>query len=243
MDPMKKKIKIIDLAKFDYLISLSKKLIKFESKKKNFILISHGLSHYFSNYKSKLLNKNNSKIIIGLYGNFLSGRFDFKLIDKIIKLNPNFRFYFFGNKNISHPYIDQKRKYKISMEIDKIKYYSNVKFFENLSHTILPKNLDICDLFIYPSKLKKNIDAHKLLELIYLGKPIITEKFINYNKTKDLIYHPKKYSAESYSLKINQIIKKYTFYTSAKLITKRKKFSLKKKYKELINEILKKIDE
>ena len=242
MDPTTINIEQMNKIDFNYIISISKKLINKNIRKK-IIYTSHGLSKYFINYKLQKKNKKNQKKIIGLYGNFLSGRFDLNLINKLIKLNSNLIFFFFGNTDTNHPYINMQKKNQILSDIEKIKSNLNVKFFGNLSQNVLAKNLDKCDLFIYPSKLKKNIDAHKLTELIYLGKPIVTTKFHNYSKTSDLLYFPKKNDFKSFDSKLNHVINNYSFYNSYSLYKKRKNFALNRSYKKLITKILNKIDE
>ncbi len=178
-----------------------------------------------------------------MYGNFLSGRFDLNLINKLIKSNSDLIFFFFGNIDVNHPYKNIHKKSQILVDIEKIKQNLNIRFFENLSQNVLAKKLDKCDLFIYPSKLKKNIDAHKLIELIYLGKPILTTKFQNYSKTSNLIYYPEIHNFKSFDLKLNYIINNYKFYNSYNLYKKRKNFALNRSYKKLILAILNKIDE
>ena len=107
----------------------------------------------------------------------------------------------------------------------------------------MAKNLDKCDLFIYPSKLKKNFDAHKLIELIYLGKPIITSKFYNYLNTNNLLYFPEKPNFKLFNTKLKHVINNYNFYNGYNLFKKRKNFAQNRSYKKLISEILNKIDE
>ena len=107
----------------------------------------------------------------------------------------------------------------------------------------MAKNLDKCDLFIYPSKLKKNFDAHKLIELIYLGKPIITSKFYNYLNTNNLLYFPEKPNFKLFNKKLKHVINNYNFYNGYNLFKKRKNFAQNRSYKKLISEILNKIDE
>ena len=242
MDPTKIKIRQMNKVDFNYIISISKNLIDKKIKKK-IIYTKHGLSKYFLNYKLQNKNKKTQKKIIGLYGNFLSGRFDLNLVNKIIKSNPNLIFFLFGNIDANHPYKNIKKKNQILLNIEKIKKNLNLRFFGNLSQNMLAKNLDKCDLFIYPSKLKKNIDAHKLTELIYLGKPIVTTKFQNYSKSSDLLYFPENHNFKSFDSKLKHVINNYDFYNTYHLYKKRKKFALNRSYKKLIEEILNKIDE
>ncbi len=243
MDPIKINIGQVNKVDFNYIISISNKLIDKNIRKK-IIYTNHGLSKYFLNYKlNKKNKKKNQNKIIGLYGNFLSGRFDLNLVNKLIISNSNLFFFFFGNIDANHPYKNIKKKKQILSDIERIKLNHNVRFFGNLSQNVLAKKLDKCDLFIYPSKLKKNIDAHKLVELIYLGKPIVTTKFQNYSNSSDLLYFTENHNFKSFDLKLNHVIKNYNFYNSYQLYKKRKKFALNRNYKKLIAEILKKIDE
>ena len=58
-------------------------------------------------------------------------------------------------------------------KITKINLNKNTFFYENLPKIKLSNSLNECDqVFLYISSLQKNIDAHKLLELISFGKPI-----------------------------------------------------------------------
>tara|TARA_Y200000002_G_scaffold382582_1_gene400166 strand:- start:1277 stop:2380 length:1104 start_codon:yes stop_codon:yes gene_type:complete len=242
MDPIEKSLNKNDKLDFDYIVTLSKKLILKKIKKK-IIITNHGLSQYFLSYKHKKRKQKKFDKIIGLYGNFLSGRFNLKLINKLIKKNPNYKFFFFGITNANHPYMNLLQKTEVLSDLKKLRLNSNVKFFENLSQNVLAKKLDICDIFMYPSKLKKNIDAHKLIELIYLGKPIVTSKFFNYSKTTGLLYFPKKNDFESFDSKLKQIVINYKFYSNVNLYKKRKNFASSRSYSRLIKKILKKINE
>ena len=62
-------------------------------------------------------------------------------------------------------------------------------------------------MFLYISSLQKNIDAHKLLELISFGKPILTSKFQNYKNNKNIIYFPKKNNSNDFNLELKKILK------------------------------------
>ena len=240
MDPMSTQISSSKLNKIDYIVTISKKLLKI-SNYENIIYITHGLSKFFINTKKTRIIKS-SKKTIGFYGNFLSGRFDLNCINKIVKQNPNLLFKFFGNTDIEHPYANNVKKLKITEEIKKIKKNSNTIFYENVPLKLLTKYLNRCDLFLYVSSLKNNIDAHKLLELIYLGKPIITSKFSNYSNTKDILYHPSINSSSAFSKKIGVVLSKKKYYFSKKLINKRINFALEKSYKNITSNLLEKIN-
>ena len=58
---MEKKISSEQLSKIDYVITLSKKLIKLPSYKKKVIYVSHGLSHFFYDKNKILKNKKYKK--------------------------------------------------------------------------------------------------------------------------------------------------------------------------------------
>ena len=240
MDPMSTQISTSKLNKIDYIVTISKKLLKI-SNYKNIIYTTHGLSKFFINRKKTRIIKS-SKKTIGFYGNFLSGRFNLNCINKIIKKNPSLLFIFFGNTDVKHPYANNEKKLKIIEEIKILKKNSNTIFYENVPLKLLTKYLDRCDLFLYVSSLKNNIDAHKLLELIYLGKPIITSKFLNYKNTKDILYHPTTNSSWAFSKQIALILLKKKYYYSNRLKNKRINFALEKSYENITRNLLEKFN-
>ena len=242
MDPMEKKISSEQLSKIDYVITLSKKLIKLPSYKK-VIYVSHGLSHLFYDKNKILKNKKYKKKIIGVYGNFMSGRFDLDSLNEVVIKNSNLIFEFYGNKSKFHPYTNKKKIKKLSKKILKINLHKNTIFHDNLSKNKLNNRLKRCDLFLYISHLQKNIDAHKLLELISFGKPILTSKFQNYINNKNIIYFPKKNNANDFNLELNKILKNYKYFNKKEFRLLRKKFALNRAYETIIPIILKKINE
>ncbi len=244
MDMMDEKISSEQLSQIDYVITLSKELIKLPSDKK-VIYISHGLSHFFYN-KKKIFKKKNRKFkkkIVGIYGNFMSGRFDLDSLNEVVKKNSNLIFRFYGNKSQNHPYTNKNEGEELLRKITKINLNKNTFFYENLPKIKLSNSLNECDVFLYISSLQKNIDAHKLLELISFGKPILTSKFQNYKNNKNIIYFPKKNNSNDFNLELKKILKNYKYFNKKEFSLLRKKFALNRTYEAIISNILKKINE
>lgn len=236
MDPIKNEIKFTKKSsKFDLAIFISEVLKVKNFAKKN-LIIPHGLNLFFVKKKFKFYRKKNLNKI-GLYGNFLSGRFDLKKIKYIVNKNKDIIFTFIGSIDSQHPYKNLSSFDENKKIINDLIKKENVKFLQNIEVQKLPSVIEKQDLFLTILKEKYNVNAHKLLEIISSGKPMISSYFDFYKNSSNLIYFPKNNSKEEFHALIKKIVTNYERFFNKTLFNTRKKYSLKFNYNIHIKKI------
>tara|TARA_B100000902_G_scaffold8533_1_gene10726 strand:+ start:42526 stop:43632 length:1107 start_codon:yes stop_codon:yes gene_type:complete len=239
VDPIKNLKKFHESTnKIDLIVFISK-LFKIKNKAKKNIIIPHGLNLYFLKQAKHKFYKDKKKLEnICLYGNFISGRFDLEKIKNIIEKNNKLNFTFVGNSDANHPYKDFNSLNESLKIIQILRRKKNVKFIKKTKPADLPYLINQQDLFLTIPKKKYNVNAHKLLEIISTGKPMISSIFDFYKNNIDLIYFPKNQSSEEFQILFDKISKNYKKYFNKTLNLKRKKYALKFNYDHHIKKIL-----
>ena len=241
VDPIINKEKFIkNSSKFDLAIFISE-LFKIESFAKKNLVIPHGLNLFFSKKKKFKINEDSKLKKIALYGNFLSGRFDLNKIKYIIEKNNNIIFTLIGNSHHDHPYKNLNSLTENTRIINALKKRTNVRILENIGVENLPKKISGHHLFLTILKKNYNVNAHKLLEIISTGKPMISSYFDFYKNNLDLIYFPKNHTKFAFQVLIKKIFRNYKKYFNKNLFTKRIKYSSKFNYDTHINKIFNEI--
>ena len=147
-------------------------------------------------------------------------------------------FTFIGYSDVNHPYKNLDSFHENLKIIQILRRKKNVKFLKKIKPLNLPHLVNQHDLFLTILKKKYNVNAHKLLEIISTGKPMISSTFDYYKKNVDLIYFPKNHTNEEFQILFNKIIKNYKKYFNRNLSAKRKKYVLKFNYDYHIRKIL-----
>ena len=241
VDPIKDKKNFYNMSKRIDLIIFIDIFFKIKNLAKKNLIIPHGLNFFFvKSLKKKIIQTNKPKKI-GLYGNFLSGRFDLINIKKIIDNNEFLLFYFVGFNHTKHPYKNTILEAENFQIISELKKKKNVFFINNNNPRDLPKILKKIDIFLTILKPEYNINAHKILEIISTGKPMISSYFKYYKNNSELIYYPKNHSEKEFQKLLNKILFDYKKFFNSKLIKHRVNYVKNLNYNNHIKNILNEI--
>ena len=143
-------------------VSSKKLFLKYKNYSKNIHLLFHGTDHDLFKPISFQIKRKKNKVNVGYYGSL--DKIDFKLVECISVLLPNWQFYFVGpaTKNIK------------KLKIFNIK---NIKFLGSLDRNKLPNFLNKIDVFWMPflkNTLTQAMSPIKIYEVLGTGLPIVS---------------------------------------------------------------------
>ncbi|MEQ8425393.1 MAG: hypothetical protein RIA63_11835, partial [Cyclobacteriaceae bacterium] len=207
------------------------------------INISHGIARHFIDLSQsedieKLSLINESKIKIGYVGNL-----SFKYLDKpklieLVRVNPQFDFYFigpFGKSNLNPHHKDDQF-------INMLSNYNNVFLQGEVASTNLPSLLRLFDILLLCYNDSKPIEVanpHKILEYLSTGKPIVSHYIDEYKNYADLIYMSD--TIKDIVQVLDEVAKNLSYFSSSELNFRRQQLAAKNTYEnkiELISGIL-----
>lgn len=161
----------------DCLISISQDIIK--NKKRDHLIISHGIgASEFKAIESTDLEITEYALYIGN----IDHRLDYQFLERLFTQFPNEKFVFLGN--IRNQEDESFKKIFIEHKFANVIYHEAVHFSKLKNYIAESK---IC---LAPMKLEvhgNNINHHKLLQYLALGKPVLSAQFSDYQKS-DILY-------------------------------------------------------
>lgn len=162
----------------DFFITVSKELIQnFDLKK--LLILSHGISSSEFSIDEKITIDEGYALYVGQ----IDYRIDFELIIKMVEQFPHERFLFIGKTQQN---LSDKNFNKLFIE----KAYPNLIYlppihFKKLKNYIFKAKVCLAPMLI--SIHGNNINHHKLLQYLALGRPVLAPQFIDY-QNNTLVY-------------------------------------------------------
>lgn len=145
------------------------------------------------------------KPIIGFVGQ-LNERLDYKLLENLVIMNPNWKFVFVGPKNFKNIFSTKKLKKKINSLLS----HQNVTWIKQVQKKQIPIIIDQFTIGIIPYDLDLSFNRYcypmKLFEYFYLQKPVVATPIeeLTLPRFKNLIKVGN--SADEWSKKIKKIL-------------------------------------
>lgn len=203
------------------------------------------LNDYLLNRKKSNLKKTNQKLTIFHIGS-VSFRFDFELLDYIIKNNPKFNFVFIGPYlNLGIDWMSEMDSVKkTAQNWEKILSYKNVKNFGYMTREEISNIADKLDLGIIPYESAQEFNLYsnpvKFYDYLALGKPVVSTDIIELRKYKGVDNIDICSSKEEFNKNLHKNRKiSESFLQKSYLIAKNN--NLEKKLNVMMKEILKNI--
>lgn len=231
VDMPKDKVFIKGLSDCDVVITVVEEIYNLVNHKSK-LLVGHGLSNHFLNFKTKKYKPSN-KITVGYCGNLMLKSIDRDLIINLITNYPDIHFQFIG------PYEEDK-----SLFIKTLKNSNNVTLYGKL----LPKDIALIyekiDAFIicydktstFEQNRNNSSNSHKILEYLSTGKVVISTH-INAYTNNNLLEMINEDSNEKYLELFNEVIYNLSTYNSDEKMNIRMKFAQNNSYQNKILEI------
>jgi len=179
---------IVEYKGFDRLISISPIILESFPKTQNKVLFNHGLSPNFVEVARCEDNFDSKKVArkIAYVGNLLIGPIlDKPVLKAIIDQNPELEFHFFGAFEPKNNNLGSDTSKDTMDFIDFLKKSKSCILHGMVAPNILANELMHMDAYLicYNYKFDKNkcSNAHKILEYLALGKPIISTRISMYD--------------------------------------------------------------
>lgn len=228
---------------FDKLISISPVILESFPHVKNKILINHGLSPDFlaaASQEDNFYFENEVKKI-AYVGNLLIGPIlDKPVLKAIISQNRNCKFHFFGAFDPETNNLGSDISVETMDFIDFIKVADNCVLHGTVASNILANELENMDAFLicYDYRFDKNkcSNAHKILEYLALGKPIISTRISMYDNL-NLFPMLDTFDNKAFPEFFKQQLVNWKNINIKEAYTKRKEFAKRNSYAEHINKI------
>lgn len=227
-------------------------LLKIANPKSFFI--NHGLNAAFAKLANERLNNidlveeskdNSEKISVGYIGNLLIGSLDRKTIREIIETYSDIDFIFWGQYERGQDNMIAFEAEDVWEFIHFLKTTENVSLRGPKAPDELIQEIQDVDVFWVAYDINANwqvdgSNSHKILEYLALGKPVIANFTLTYEKS-ELIYMLQEKNNKNYPLHFEQAISKIKLGENKELIQKRLCFALSNTYQKniaLIDSIL-----
>jgi len=215
---MKREVELVNNS--DYHITVSKELSDILKIKKTLIL-SHGISETEFVVEKTVLEDDYI-----LYVGGIDYRLDYLLIKELLIKFSNEKFLFIGKlanvENEDFRNIFLEKKYKNLKHLPPIHFKELKNYIAKSKLCLAPMKLDVQG---------NNINHHKLLQYLALGKPILSAKFKDYSKNELLLEYSDKKEAID---KLNKLIENAE---DVGIKQKRINFAKQFLYKNLIKEV------
>lgn len=163
---------------------------RYQESHQNIIQVPLGFSLelFEEEYHFKKDKKNQTKeIVIGFVGG-LNYRFEFKLLYSLFEYFPNIIFRFIGPQQL---YLIEGDR-ETEKNVKKLLSYSNVEYIPNQDKKDIPEFIRQFDLALIPYDLKFPFNKYcfpmKVMEYMYLGKPILTTPILELKKYQDVLH-------------------------------------------------------
>lgn len=222
--------KLIKKSKYFFVISRTLKLA--HSKIRKATITPQGFkigSFRFSHPKKK-----NTKPIIGYIG-AINYRFNFTLLDKLIKNNPHIIFQFWGTTQEGN----SKTEIESTKKINHLKKYKNTYWSMAKTDQELSNAINGFDIAIIPYDISQKINLlcypMKFIEYLYFGKKIISTPILELKRNKFKDYVTIAYNYEEWQESIKTLLEK-NFSNDQK--QKMKNFAKKNSWERKIDKIL-----
>ncbi|MCG2462601.1 hypothetical protein K8352_17700 [Flavobacteriaceae bacterium F89] len=228
---------------FDRLISISPVILESFPHVKNKILFNHGLSPDFVAIAQQEDNYNSKKEVkkIAYVGNLLIGPIlDKPVLQTILNQHCDYEFHFFGAFEPRANNLGSDTS-KESMEfIEFLKKADNCILHGMVASNILALDLLDMDAFLicYDYRFDKNrcSNAHKVLEYLALGKPIISTRISMYDNLK-LFPMLDTFDNSNFPNFFKEQLQNWTLINTEEAFSRRKDYALKNSYSEHANKI------
>lgn len=226
-------------------------LEKFKATKTPHFIINHGLADPFAKYSQINLKKNSyyphKPLRFGYIGNLLSPAFDRKIIKKIIRVNSDVQFSFWGpfqmdQSNVNNVGDISKDSYREALDFLKsLEKEENVIFRGVQPIEILAKEIQSMDGFLLcydlEVELNKGANTHKILEYLSTGKVVIANHVSTYSKHRELIEMMNDNNNELMPELFRKVVDNIELYNSEELRKKRIELALDNTYSKQIDRI------
>lgn len=212
-------------------------------------LVQHGLNKHFANAAKELLHlpenlkKDFSKeaIKVGYTGNLLMGGMDRQTMRKVIEANPDVKFIFWGQYDLTGGNFAAGLNEEITGFVDFLKTSSNVELRGAVTPEALSLQMSEADVFwiclrIGNGKIWDGSNSHKLMEYLSTGKPVISHYVSSY-KDADILDMLPDVSNENFVEHFGRVLNRVRAGENIKSISKRINFALSNTYEKQIDRI------
>ncbi len=229
---------------FDHLISISPIILESFPSVKNKILFNHGLSPNFveaANRKGNFDSKRTAKKI-AYVGNLLIGPIlDKPVLRTIVDQNPEYEFHFYGAFDSKDNNLGSDTSKETMEFIEFLKRSENCLLHGMVASEILAKELIQMDAFLicYDYRFDKNkcSNAHKILEYLAMGKPIISTRISMYDNL-NLFPMFDTFDNSEFPKFFREQLQNWYAINTKETYNKRRKFALSNKYEDKVELIL-----
>ena len=161
---------------------------RYKKHHQNIIQVPQGFSLELFEKKVKREKMNHSPhVVIGFVGG-LNYRFDFKLLYSLFEYFPNITFRFIGPQQLHLIEGDHQTE----RDVKKLLSYQNVEYLPNQQKKNISEFIRQFDIALIPYDLKHPFNKYcfpmKVMEYMYLGKPILTTPILELKKYQHLLH-------------------------------------------------------
>lgn len=206
----------------DVLLSVTREILdKYKSNLPK-LFVNHGVAESF--FKDKVA-RNNSKIQVGLSGNFLRQDIDWHTLLTVVSANSNVQFNFWGplrlnEANIAGAAYDNTSEYRQQL----IKN-ANVTMHGVVTPQTLAESIHNMDCFFICYDIEKDhskgTNYHKILEYLATGKVVVANNTTTYADRPDLLVMPKERNNTKLPELFVKVINNIATYNAQELVEKR----------------------
>ncbi len=226
----------------DIIISIAPEILDFYNKfnvPKHFI--HHGLAEEFFN-QNKINKSIESKVRIGLSGNWLRKDIDINCLLQIISENPNVTFEFWGAYQPHQSNIGGEKGIETADLMVQLINVKNVVVHGVKHPKELAKEFQRMDGFLICYNILKDqsngINYHKIIEYLSTGKVVIANNITTYSSLPGIIEMTNSREDNSELPKLfKEVVNNLQHYNQPNFISKRKDFALVNLYSNKIREI------
>lgn len=230
----------------DVLFSVTNEIL---DKYKNYHLpamfVNHGVSELFINEHPDLQHE--GKIQVGISGNFLRPDIDWHTLFKIINVNKDVIFNFYGAFDKSDSNLSDNRVVETNQQKKELQAFENVVLHGVVDSMTLAKSLKLMDCFLICYDISKDqsggTNYHKVLEYMATGKVIVSNNISTYAHDGDLVQMPVERNNGKLPELFTNVINSLGQYNSPERQRTRIKYARKHTYKENIRKMERFINE
>lgn len=154
--------------------------------------INHGVSEEF--LEESGWEAHTGALRIGLAGNLIRKDIDRETLLQIVRSNPEYDFYFWGNYNLGSSNMGGDDDHSTRTFIESLASLSNVTLFGPVSPSQLAREYGKVDAFLICYDINKDqskgTNYHKVLEFISTGKLVVSNNITTYAEYPDLVQMP-----------------------------------------------------
>lgn len=176
--------------KADVLFSVTNEILdKYKNHHLPAMFVNHGVSELFINEHPD--SQREGKIQVGISGNFLRPDIDWHTLFKIIDVNKDVIFNFYGAFDKSDSNLSDNRVVETNQQKKELQAFGNVVLYGVVNSMTLANSLKLMDCFLICYDISKDqsggTNYHKVLEYMATGKVIVSNNISTYANEAGLV--------------------------------------------------------